>query len=245
MISGKYSALSGAVAKEQAMDNIASNLANVSTTGFKKDRISFAAILRGAKQSNNAGGINFSRMRKIATDFSQGALQPTNRPLVVAIDGDGFFKVQKNNEIFYTRAGRLELDENGMVKTQDGSNVLGTTNEPLQLDISAGQDIVIADSGTISVNGKLAEGKIQAFAINDQAKLIKTGNSLYKLDKGGTSQPEQNYRVIQGSLETSNINMMEEMTSMITTQRSFEAANKVLESYSTLDAKWDELGSIS
>ena len=245
MISGKYSALSGAVAKEQALGNIASNLANVSTTGFKKDRVSFAAILRGAKQSNSAGGVNFSRMRKIGTDFSQGGLEPTARPLDVAIDGEGFLKVQKNNEIFYTRAGRLELDENGMVKTQDGFNVLGASNEPLQLDTSAGSDIAIADSGTISVNGKLAEGKIQAFAINDPTKLIKTGNSLYKLDKGGSDQPQETYRVVQGSLETSNINMMEEMTSMIATQRSFEAGNKVLESYSALDAKWDELGSVS
>jgi fagellar hook-basal body proteins len=111
MGSGKYSALSGAVAREQAMSNVAANLANVSTTGFKKDRISFAAILRGAQQASDARGINFARIRKIGVDFSQGGMQPTDRPLDVAIDGPGFFKVRKGGETFYTRSGRLMLDD--------------------------------------------------------------------------------------------------------------------------------------
>jgi flagellar basal-body rod protein FlgF/flagellar basal-body rod protein FlgG len=144
MVSGKYSALSGAVAREQAMSNLAANLANVSTAGFKKDRVSFAAILRGTRQSAEAGGINYSRIRTIGIDFSQGGMETTGRPLDVAIDGAGFLKVQKNLEIFYTRAGRLMLDENGMVKTEDGLNVLGAGNAPLQIDTTQGKDIVIA-----------------------------------------------------------------------------------------------------
>ena len=244
MVSGKYSALSGAVAKEMAMGNVASNLANVNTTGFKKDRISFAAILRGAKQTTNAQGINFSKIRKIGTDFSQGGMQPTGRPLDVAIDGEGFFKVKQNNEIFYTRTGKLMLDETGMVKTQDGLNVLGTSNQPLQLDTKAGDEIVIAGSGNISLNGKMVDDKIQVFTVADQAKLTKVGNSLYKLEEGTIDQPVEASRVLQGNLETSNVNMMEEMTTMINNQRSFETHNKMLESYATIDAKLDELGSI-
>jgi flagellar basal-body rod protein FlgF len=244
MVSGKYSALSGAVAREQAMGNVASNLANVNTAGFKKDRISFAAILRGTSQTNDARGINFSRIRKIGTDFSQGGMQPTGRPLDVAIDGEGFFKVQKNNEIFYTRSGHLMLDENGMVKTQDGLNVLGAANEPLMLDTTTGKDIVIADSGDISVNGTMADGKIQVFTVEDQGQLKKVGNALYKLGEGTADQPLATSRVLQGNLETSNVNMMEEMTAMISNQRSFEAQSKVLESYSRLGDKQDELGSI-
>jgi len=245
MVSGKYSALSGAVAREQAMGNVASNLANASTTGFKKDRISFAAILRGTNQNGDAQGVNFARIRKIGTDFSQGGMQPTGRQLDVAIDGEGVFKVQKNNETFYTRAGRLMLDENGMVKTQEGANVLGTSDLPLQLDTSTGKNILIAENGTISIDGKLADDKIQVFTVNDQDKLIKAGSSLYKLGEGGSAQPLDTSRVLQGNLETSNVNMMEEMTAMIANQRSFEAHNKVLESYSELTNKQDELGSIA
>ncbi len=245
MGSGKYSALSGAVAREQAMTNLANNLANVNSTGFKKNRISFAAVLRGAQQiTADSRGINLTRIRKIGTDFSQGGMQDTGRPLDVAIDGDGFFKVRRGNEVFFTRTGHLMIDENGMVKTEDGLNVIDAGEEPLQLQTTAGQNVSIGENGDIAINGEPGGGRIQVFSVNDQDKLIKTGGSLYKLDEGGTSQPAETYRVVQGSLETSNVNMVEEMTSMIATQRAFEAHHKVLESYSKLGEKQDELGTV-
>jgi len=243
MVSGKYSALSGAVAREQAISNIASNLANVSTTGFKKDRISFAALLRGAKQTGQAQGINYNRIRTIGTDFSQGGMQTTDRPLDVAIDGPGFFKVQKDNQIFYTRAGRLMLDNNGTIKTEDGCTVLGAGGGPLQLDTTQGKEIVIAETGEISVNGEQSGGQLQVFAVEDQEQLVKVGHALYKLAKGG-DQPLPEFRLLQGNLEASNVNMMEEMTAMIASQRTFEAHTKMIESYSRLSEKQDELGSI-
>lgn len=243
MVSGKYSALSGAVAREQAMNNVAANLANVSTTGFKKDRVSFAAILRGTAQTAEASGLNYSRIRKIGVDFSQGGMQTTDRPLDVAIDGEGFLKVQKGQETFYTRAGRLMIDDNGMLKTEDGLNVLGAGNEPLQIDTAQGKDIVIAENGEISVNGAAVGSRIPVFSVENQDKLVKAGNSLYKLEEGG-DQPLTDYRLLQGNLETSNVNMMEEMTAMISNQRSFEAHNKLIESYSKLSEKQDELGSV-
>lgn len=243
MGSGKYSALSGAVAREQTMSTIASNLANVSTTGFKKDRISFAAILRGTSQTDTAKGINYSRIRTIGTDFSQGGLQPTGRPLDVAIDGQGFFKVRKAEQTYYTRSGRFMLDENGLVKTEDGATVLGPGNEPLQIDTTQGKDIYIAESGDISINGMLMGTRIGVFTVSDQGQLTKVGDSLYTLAQGG-DQPMADCRVLQGNLETSNINMIEEMTAMIATQRAFEANTKVLESYSDLGEQLDALGTV-
>lgn len=243
MGSGKYSALSGALAREQAMSNVAANLANITTTGFKKNRISFAAILRGVNQTNEAGGINYSRIRAISTDFSQGGMQTTGRPLDVAIDGEGFLKVRKGQETLYTRSGRLQLDENGMVKTEDGANVLGAGNEPLQLDTALGHDIHIAESGDISINGADAGVKIGVFTIADQQQLTKVGDSLYTLKQGG-DQLMADCRVLQGNLETANINMVEEMTAMIATQRAFEANSKLLESYAKLGDQLDELGTV-
>ncbi len=226
------------------MDNIAANLANVNSTGFKKNRISFASILRGAKQTEETRGINYARIRKIGTDFSQGGMIPTARPLDVAIDGQGFFKVRQNNEIYYTRAGHFMVDENGMVKTAEGLNVLSTGNEPLQLETNGAKGILIDDSGNISINGTLADGRLQVFSVSDQDKLIHTAGTLFKLDQGATDQPMETFRVVQGSLESSNVNMMEEMVSMITAQRAFDAHHKVLESYSKLSDKLDELGSL-
>jgi flagellar basal-body rod protein FlgF/flagellar basal-body rod protein FlgG len=243
MGSGKYSALSGAVAREQALSNIAANLANISTRGFKKDRISFAAILRGAKQTTDAKGINYARIRKIGTDFSQGGLQTTGRPLDVAIDGEGFFKVRKGAETYYTRSGHFMLDQNGMLKTGAGANVLGAGNEPLQFDTTLGKDIFIAETGDISINGVVAGLQIGVFTVPDTEQLTKVGDSLYRLEGGG-DRPMADARTLQGNLETSNINMIEEMTAMIATQRAFEANSKALESYSKLGEKQDELGSV-
>lgn len=244
MGSGKYSALSGALAREQAIGNIAANLANISTTGFKKDKISFAAILRGTQQTTDSRGINYSRIRKIATDFSQGGMQTTGRPLDVAIDGEGFFKVRKGEEVYYTRSGRFMLDENGMLKTEDGADVLGAGNAPLQLDTTLGKDIHIAESGDVSINGVVTGIQIGVFTVADTEQLTKVGDSLYRLKEGG-DQPTANARTLQGNLETSNINMIEEMTAMIATQRAFEANSKTLESYSKLSEKQDELGSVA
>ena len=243
MGSGKYSALSGAIAREQAMNNVSANLANISTTGFKKNRISFASVLRGTQQTAEANGKNMARIRTISTDFSQGGMQTTSRPLDVAIDGEGFYKVRKGEATYYTRAGRFMLDENGMLKTEDGANVLGAGNDPIQIDTALGKDIYSAETGEISINGAVAGTQIGIFSVEDTKQLTKVGDSLYKLEEGG-DRPMTDFRLLQGNLETSNINMIEEMTAMISTQRAFEANSKVIEGYSKLSEKQDELGSV-
>ncbi|MGI6657743.1 MAG: flagellar basal-body rod protein FlgF [Desulfobulbus sp.] len=243
MGSGKYSALSGALAREQAMSNLANNLANVNSTGFKKNTLSFESLLRGVKQNTDAHGINHTRIRTIGTDFSQGGLQTTDRPLDVAIDGPGFFKVRRGQDIFYTRSGHLMLDANGTIKTEDGLEVLGAGNEPLQIDTAEGGAIGISEYGDISLDGVLTGVRLQVFSVPDPGLLIKSGHSLYRLDQPG-DQPQESFRLVQGSLEGSNVNMVEEMTAMISAQRSFEAHTKVIESYSKISAKQDELGTI-
>ncbi|WP_028579347.1 flagellar basal-body rod protein FlgF [Desulfogranum japonicum] len=244
MVSGKYGALSGAVSREQAMSNIAANLANVNTTGFKKNRISFQAILRGEQQNTNAKGINYARIRAIETDFSQGAMQQTDRPLDVAIDGEGFFKIRKGNDIMYTRAGHFMIDEDGMIKTSDGYNVISQANQPLQLLEGGGSDIIINEAGGISVDGVDTGVGLQIFTVADPQQLKQVGNSRFQLEQGGGDLPAADSRIIQGSLETSNVNMMEEMAHMISIQRKFEAHLKVLDRYSTLGERQDELGSV-
>ncbi len=244
MVSGKYSALSGAVAREQAMANIANNLANVSTTGFKRDRISFESMLRGSRQTRQTRGINYSRIRRIETDFSQGPLRQTGRSLDVAIEGKGFFKIRSRGTTSYTRVGSFALDQNGTLKTTDGFAVLGDSGQEIQLPDAVGKPISIDEQGNISVNGTPAGARLQVFTVSDTSRLKKIGNSLYTLQSGATGQVAESARVIQGSLETSNVNMMEEMVRMIDTQRKFEALHKVLKSYSTLGQRQSELGTV-
>ena len=245
MVSGKYSALSGAVSRQQAMANIANNLANIDTTGFKKDRISFEDLLRGSQQVANGRGINYSRIRKIGIDFSQGPLRETGRDLDVAISGQGFFKVRGNGKTFFTRNGSFYVDNNGMLKTTDNFDVLDSSSQPIQLAGAPGKKIHIDESGNISLDNVPSGQKIQVFTVSDQAELEKVGNTLFTLKKEATSQPTGSAVIIQGNLEGSNINMVEEMTMMINTQRRFDACLKVEKNYSTLSERQNELGTVA
>lgn len=244
MVSGKYSALSGAVSREQAMANITNNLANVNSSGFKKNRISFEALLRGGQQVSESGGINYNRIRKIGIDLSQGPLRQTGRPLDVAISGEGFFKVRRGNELLYTRNGNFYTDSNGMLKTSQGFNVLNESNTPIQLFDVEGKKIHIDESGSITLDSTPSGEKIQVFLVADPEKLSKAGDSLLRLAPGVAALPTNDSPVIQKSLEGSNVNMVEEMVLMIDTQRKFDAFLKVQKSYSTLGEKQSELGTV-
>ncbi len=245
MVSGKYSALSGAVSREQTMANISNNMANIDTTGFKKDRISFEALLKGSQQMANGRGINYSRIRKIGVDFSQGPLRETGRDLDVAISGKGFFKIRGNGETFFSRNGSFYVDNNGLLKTADNFDVLDGSSQPIQLAGAQGKKIHIDESGNISLDNIPSGQKIQVFTVSDQTKLEKAGNSLFTLQKGATSQPTDTTAIIQGNLEGSNINMVEEMTMMINTQRRFDACLKVEKNYSNLSERQNELGTVA
>ena len=245
MVSGKYSALSGSIARQQAMDNIANNLANLNSTGFKKDRISFESLLRGSQQIRQTKGINYSRIRAIGTDFSQGALRDTGRDLDVAISGKGFFKIQRNGQTFFTRNGSFFFDQNGMLKTSDNFNVLDASGQSIQLPDALGKKVYIDEAGSIVLDNTPSGQRIGVFSVSDPGRLEKTGNSLFRLGEGATSQPTNEARIVQGSLETSNINMVEEMTRMIETQRRFDACVKVQKSYSTIGERQSELGTVA
>jgi flagellar basal-body rod protein FlgF len=239
MVSGRYSALSGAIAREQAISNISNNLANISTTGYRRSQVSFEAILRGEQQTQEAKGINYSRIRRNFSDFSPGALRKTEDPLNFAILGDGFFKIQGANGPLYTRRGDFMINATGLLTT--------STNQPV-LDEGNGQ-ITIPDTDTIyllGLQGARSEvGKMAVVNINDKQKLKRESDTTFSLESGGAEQPVENTRVIQGGLEQANVNMSLELTQMIDSFRTFETYHKVLKSYSTLGETQDELGTLA
>lgn len=249
MVSGKYSALAGAVAREQAIANISNNLANVSTAGYKKSRVSFESLLRGEKQILNAKGINYSRIKENFSDFSPGPINPTENPLDVAIRGDGFFKVQGPNGILYTRNGNLKLDSGGRLLNTEGMPVLDDGNGEITLPSSELSKIIIDSSGTISImssDGIATEaGQLAVVSVDDPLSLKREANTLFSLKEGGNEIPAEETTVSQGSLEVSNVNMTEEMALMINSNRTFQTYHKVLESYKALGEKQDELGTVS
>ena len=248
MVSGKYSALSGAIAREQTIANISNNLANISTTGYKRSNVSFESVLKGEKQATEAKGINYNRINQNFTDFSPGAIRQTDDPLDVTIHGEGFLKVQGQNGVLYTKRGDLAIDGEGRLTTSNGLPVLDDAGGEITIADTESSKIAFSDSGAIYTLGeqdaRTEVGQLGLFNIADQTKLKRESDTTFSLEDTTLETPDEDSRIIQGSLELSNVNMAAEMTKMINSYRTFETYHKVLKSYSTIGEQQNELGTL-
>ena len=239
-----YTAATGMEALETKLDVIANNLANVNTTGFKRGRANFEDLfyrhekLPGSQDS--AGnltptGISIGlgvAVSSIQTDHEQGAFQVTGNPLDVAIEGDGFFQVaDTTGELLYTRAGNFSINANGQLVM--GSASTGRLLQPPTAIPPDATEIVISPEGIVSVRqpgvSALSQvGQLQIGRFPNPEGLLKLGENLYaETDASGTvtlGTPGQQGlgRLRQTALEASNVNPVEELIDLITTQRSFE-----------------------
>ncbi len=247
-----YSALFGALSNEMRLNLSVNNLANVNTTGYKRDRIAFEDVflrmahdyapdartsIREDKLLPDAIIVAKPRLAMQSTDFSQGALQVTGNPLDVAIQGPGFFKVRSPEGDFYTRDGSFMRSPEGTLVTAQGFQVLGGGGP---VDVPQGKEISIDAEGQISVDGAPV-GVLDVVKVNNQDALKKYGANLYQGMDGVAVQEaaldETETQVVQGYLEKPNVQVVEEMVSMIETQRSFEAYQKVMTTSHELDQK--------
>lgn len=251
MASGKYSALTAAIAREQAIANITHNLANINTSGYKKSMVSFESVLNGEQQIAQTRGVNYSRIRQNFNDFSPGAVRSTEDPLDLAIDGEGFFKLQGPNSILYSRRGDLAIDAQGLLTTSSGLPVLDEQGQRIVIDDTETSTVAVGDDGTIylqDIDGDRTDqieiARLAIVNITDKFQLKKEADTTFSLNNPALETVSDNFRVIQGSLEVSNVNMTEEMTRMIASQRIFETYHNVLKSYSTLAEQQEELGSL-
>ncbi|MCK5517630.1 MAG: flagellar basal-body rod protein FlgF [Desulfobulbaceae bacterium] len=248
MVSGKYSALAGAISREQSIANISANLANINTNGYKRSSISFESILKGTQQSNEAKGINYNRIRNTFTDFSPGAMRQTEDPHDLAIQGDGFFKVRGPGGVHYTRRGDFAINQDGLLTTSNGLPVLDEAGSEITIPDTDTSKVAVGDDGTIYILGQEASreevAKIAVVDIDDKLKLKRESDTTFSLENGGSEIESEHYRVIQGNLELSNVNMAAEMAKMIDSHRIFETYHKVLKSYSTINEQQQELGTV-
>lgn len=183
-----------------------------------------------------SGGVRFD---KIAVDYTSGITSETGSKLDFAIQGDGFFKVQTPNGVAYTRDGSFTIDANGQLVTKEGYEVLGQ-NGPIVL----GQNSFMVDeNGDIIIEGQV-ENSLDIVNIDNKEYLRKQGNNLYTILEN--IQPEESPftgHLLQGYLETSNVNTIKEMVNMITAQRSYESNQKVIHAQDQLLEKVvNELG---
>jgi flagellar basal-body rod protein FlgF len=227
MIEGIELASSGLDAYANVQEVIARNLANANTVGFKKNIISFKTVLTQTEDVETS-----SLQTNYGIDYSKGSLIYTGNALDMAVDGNGFFTLETENGVKYTRNGKFQLSSTGEIITDSGAKLLGQGG-PIQIPKSGGE-IVIDNNGNVKVNGKEI-GKLMITNFNDLTSLVPTGNSTFtapldSIDEDG----EAKFKVAQGYLEGSNVSVVTEMVDMITNMRSYEASNNVLKNFSDL-----------
>ena len=246
-----YTAATGMSSMETRLDVIANNLANVQTIGFKKDRANFETLfyrhekMPGAEDSTGQytpTGISIglgSKVSSVQSDFSQGAFEVTDEELDVAIVGQGFFQVQDpNGDTVYTRAGKFSKNANGDLVISS-ANIGRLLQPPITIPIDA-MNIVISAAGIVSVRQPGSQtlsqiGQIELGQFVNPAGLLKLGENLYsETDASGTvtlGNPGQDGvgTLQQGALEASNVNPVQELIGLITTQRAFELNSKAVQ----------------
>lgn len=223
-----YIALSRQAGLQRHMNVIANNLANLNTTGFKLGRLMFIDHLVRTRGGDAIGGDQLAYVRDIATyrDTAEGGMETTGNPLDVAIRGVGFLALETDKgDPRYSRNGRFRLNEEGKLVNNLGMAVLSESGQPFFFSPEDKQ-ITIARDGTISTeNGDLGRLRIVRFK-NDQ-QLRETESGLYQTDQ--TPEDADQRDVVQGMLESSNVEAVVELTRMIEVQRAYESVKQLLD----------------
>lgn len=248
MIKSLNTAATGMIAQQSNMDTIANNIANVSTNGFKKGRAEFEDLIyhnlkdpgqASGEQSVSPTGVQTGlgvRTAAVQKDFSQGQINITKNPLDLNIEGNGFFQVRTpDGEIAYTRDGAFKKDASGKVVDKNGNVLVPEITVP-----EDAMTLEITPSGEVRCMTKANEisttiGQLDIANFINPAGLKSMGRNIYTAT-AASGQPNT-YRpgtvgtgfISQGELETSNVNIVDEMVNMITAQRAYETNSKVIQ----------------
>lgn len=245
MLRGLWSAASGMMAQKLTIDVIANNLANVNTTGFKKSRTDFQDLMY---QSISQAGAVTATGGQVPTGiqvgmgtmpigihkmFMQGDFEGTQNEMDLAIEGRGFFKVLSGEDEMYTRAGNFKLDAEGNVVTPSGDKLepeLTVPESTVSVSIDSDGSVTIFDATGVGT----ALGNIELYSFPNPAGLKSMGHNLLQAtDASGeaiAAMPgtEGMGTIVQGYVELSNVDVVEEMVGMITAQRAYEINSKAI-----------------
>lgn len=247
MIRSLHTAGSGMIAQQTQIDVIAHNMANVSTTGFRRSRAQFQDLLYQQMRAPGArtagGGVQPTGLsvgggtRTASTQLMhmQGSLQQTGNPLDLAIEGNGFFQVRRpDGQTLYTRGGSLHLDPDGRLVTSEGLPI-----EPATMIPQGATSVTITSDGTVSVtmpgSSETQEmGRLQLASFMNPGGLDPVGHGLYRATSGSgaalvAAPGEEGLGTVgQGMLEGSNVEVVTEMIDLISTQRAYEINQRVI-----------------
>jgi flagellar basal-body rod protein FlgF/flagellar basal-body rod protein FlgG len=232
MDSGYYAAMTGLIARTQALDIAASNLANSQTPGYRSEQEYFRSVLLGPDGQDSQLGRtvnNFGLLGGDRLNMTQGALQQTGNALDLAVEGEGFFQIQTANGLRYTRDGGFNRAQNGQLVTAAGEPVLSTTGKPIPVppgEVSVGVDGVLSVAGgTVATVG--------VFTFPSGTQLTPEGANRYIAPEGVAPVLSKQASVHQRTLEAANQGMIPGMLNLILIQREAEMMQKALTVFHT------------
>lgn len=231
-----YVGLSRQMVLRREMDIIANNIANLDTTGFKVESLLHKTDARAPAMT--LGGpkpVKFVSTDGVARDFGQGALRQTGGELDLAIEGQGFFRIQADDGERFTRDGRFRTDEIGRLVTQQGQPVMDEGGGEIMIDPEDGP-VSIAKDGTVS-QGAERIGKVGVFTFETLGALEKTGDNQYRNTSNLIPQPTAEANLRQGMLEGSNVQAILEITRMVEVSRAYESTAKMIDSEADLSRR--------
>jgi flagellar basal-body rod protein FlgF/flagellar basal-body rod protein FlgG len=239
MDSGLYAAYTGLLARTQALDTAANNLANAGTNGFRAQKDYFSGVLAGG--GDQAASVDASQVGQSVNgfgilggnllDLGQGQLATTGNPLDFALQGQGFFAISTANGIRYTRDGGFMRSSTGVLETSGGESVLDVNQKPITIPTG---DIDVAPDGSISVttpSGSAIVAQVGVFEFPDRTALIAEGTNRFSAD--GVKPAPGKAVVVQGSVEGSNEDAIHGTMQMVLIQRQAEMMQKALSVFDT------------
>jgi flagellar basal-body rod protein FlgF len=232
MNSGYYAACTGLMARAEALETIANNLANVSTAGFRGGHNVFSSLLATTGNSPlsvlNQDANDYGVLSSTQLDTTQGLMTPTNNDLDLGIEGPGYFEVKTATGTAYIRGGSFRVSPQGQLITAAGDYVMGANNAPVTV---IGAPVSISSDGTISTNGAIS-GKLKLVEFAPTVNVQSIGANYYSAPAADAVAATKSH-VRQGVLESSNVNPVTAVVEMISAQRDVETMRRVLTMFSS------------
>ena len=226
-----YIALSRQMALWKQMDLVSNNMANMNTAGYKGDDAVFTSYLvdtRGGAADIVGNPLYFTMDYASYKDFSEGMIAHTGNKFDVAIQGNAFFSVDTPQGELYTKKGQFTLNSDGAISTIDGFPILSENGTPFFIAPEETQLIITETGEVMTENGSLGRIKMATFA--DNQLLSKVGDTMFAMKEGNTAEFNTgNYKLVQGSIEKSNVNGVNEMTKLIKVQRAYEYVQQMID----------------
>jgi flagellar basal-body rod protein FlgF len=230
--SGYYAAMTGLVARTQALDTAAANLANAQTPGYRAEREFFRSVVLGPDASDSQLGQTVNNYGLLGGDrlsMTQGALQQTGNPLDLAIEGDGFFQVQTRNGPRFTRDGSFHRSQDGTLVTSAGEPVLSSVGQPIPVPTG---EVSVGGDGVLSVAGG-SVATVGVFTFSSGAQLTPEGANRYVAASNSQLVLSKNAEIHQGAIESANQDVVQGTLDLVMMQRQAEMMQKALTIFHT------------